>query len=437
MIVKRLTTLTAVLMAVLVAALAVYSPARAQSGSEDQYSPPDGSTYGEEVAATGVLEPRGLAANRSDITHYITDEASGKLWGLISENPEGVLDPYNGQRVTVSGTDATVVSPGGYEQFAIAVGGVEPAGGDPGDPGKGLPFPITAEECNALIAEYGLPESDPAISFQGGSALAQQVAFCQSMGLLAAQDETSIPAAFAKYADTSGDGVISRAEFDAYFDLVQDYPDEIDITLPVLFKGYADDVGVAGLRVDSGRSGEPCVDGASYQVAFDEETEFYARQSGDLVPITINDLGYGDFVEIEYFQVSDELQQQCPTPVTAQAVIVLHSNTPDAPKHPAPEHPAPEHPAPGDTTPDDPAPESTTPVATDGGGSGQQSHPATDNASKPGGDSGASSPASAFAALGDAANVLPDTGGASILVGLAGAALASGGGLLAYRKLRR
>ena len=287
---------------------------------------PDDSTFGQGVVATGVLEPRGLAADRADITHYVTDEASGKLWALISDDPQGVLDPYNGQRVTITGTDATRLTPGGVETPAIAVSGIEPSSGHPGGttPGEGRPFLLTPEDCNLLVAEYGLPDADPVISFQGGSALAGQVAFCQSMGLLAAQDETSMPAAFAKYSD--GDGVISRAEFDAYFGLVQDDPDTVHVPDLVSFKGYADDVGSAGLRVDSGTSGEPCADGASYQVAFDD-TKFYARRGGDLVPISIQDIGYGDFVEVEYDQVRDELQEQCPTPVTAQAVTVLQSNT--------------------------------------------------------------------------------------------------------------
>ena len=378
---------------------------------------PDDSTFGQEVAATGVLEPRGLAADRADITHYVTDEASGKLWGLISDNPQGVLDPYNGQRVTVTGTDATRLTPGGVEIPAIAVNSIEPADGHPGGttPGEGRPFPLTPEDCNALVAEYGLPPEDPTLSFQGGSTLAGQVAFCQSMGLLAAQDETSMPAAFAKYSDTDGDGVISRAEFDAYFDLVQDDPATVYVPDLVSFKGYADDVGVAGLRVDSGTSGEPCVDGASYQVAF-EDTKFYAREGEDLVPISIQDIGYGDFVEVEYDQVRDELQEQCPTPVTAQAVTVLQSNTPNAPKSPAPEEATLKAPAPGAAENGQYTDQQRVTQVSEGTSKSTTGDGAS---SGPDGGSGKENPSPGIA-------VLPDTGGTVWILG-AGALLVAAG----------
>lgn len=92
---------------------------------------PEDSPVGEPVSVTGVLEPRGLAADRTDITHFLTDEASGETWGMISGDPAASLDPYNGQRVTVTGTNATKISFAGDETLAVNVENVEPL--DKGD----------------------------------------------------------------------------------------------------------------------------------------------------------------------------------------------------------------------------------------------------------------------------------------------------------------
>ena len=135
------------------------------------------------------------------------------------------------------------------------------------------------------------------------------------------------------------------------------------------------------------------------------------------VPISINEVGYGDVVLVRYLIGPDEvIPDICPAPVTADSVTVLQSATGGTPESPDPvggthpqEAPEPHAPAPDDGDARDSAPESTPEPST---------------------------VASAFAALGDKASVLPDTGGGSLLAALAGTTLIVGG-LIVHRKLRR
>ena len=48
-------------------------------------------------------------------------------------------------------------------------------------PAKSQGSPVTVDTCRALIDQYGVPEQDPTLMFQGGSQQAAQVAFCQSL----------------------------------------------------------------------------------------------------------------------------------------------------------------------------------------------------------------------------------------------------------------
>nr|MBA2443126.1 hypothetical protein [Rubrobacter sp.] len=92
---KKLTLLAGMLAVVLLAAV----PALAQSAPEEQSGEPEG---GEPVTATGVLERPEMTTYQYG-THAITDEASGTLYALQSED-EALLDNSVGERVTVEGT---------------------------------------------------------------------------------------------------------------------------------------------------------------------------------------------------------------------------------------------------------------------------------------------------------------------------------------------
>ena len=144
-----------------------------------------------------------------------------------------------------------------------------------------------------------------------------------------------------------------------------------------------------------------------YRLSFAEAgTEFFARQNGEDVPITINEIENGDYVEFTYTLGPNEaIPAICPPPVLSpDTVTVLTDDAPDPGNTPGG---TPEAPSGYDEAPD-----------VDGNGDG----------------AGLSS---VTGALGETVDTLPDTGGASLLPAIAGAALVSAGGLLAYRKLRR
>ncbi len=76
---------------------------------------------------------------------------------------------------------------------------------------------ITPETCRAFIAQYGTTASDAALTFQGGSIEAQQVAFCQSLAFRADRDGAALDDVFTAQADTDKNGSVDQAEFEAYF----------------------------------------------------------------------------------------------------------------------------------------------------------------------------------------------------------------------------
>ena len=76
---------------------------------------------------------------------------------------------------------------------------------------------VTVETCRTMVAQYGVPEGDPVLTFQGGSLEAQQVAFCQSLARTAASQGTDLGEVFATQADRGGDGTVDLAELETYF----------------------------------------------------------------------------------------------------------------------------------------------------------------------------------------------------------------------------
>jgi hypothetical protein len=91
---KKWVSLAAVL--VLLTLLAAPLVLAQQQDAGDQSEPAQGT-----VVATGVLEKPEITTYMYG-THAITDEASGTLYALRSENTD--LDTYVGQKVTVYGT---------------------------------------------------------------------------------------------------------------------------------------------------------------------------------------------------------------------------------------------------------------------------------------------------------------------------------------------
>lgn len=74
------------------------------------------------------------------------------------------------------------------------------------DGGSGDAPPLTVEQCEAYVRDYGLPESDPLHFYRGGSRQSYDIAVCQSLALTG-----DLGGAFAS-ADTSGDGVLDQSE---------------------------------------------------------------------------------------------------------------------------------------------------------------------------------------------------------------------------------
>ncbi|CAN5590871.1 hypothetical protein BH24ACT22_BH24ACT22_01760 [soil metagenome] len=173
------------------------------------------------------------------------------------------------------------------------------------------------------------------------------------------------------------------------------------------FRGYADDVGLAGMRVDSDQSGEPCAGGPSWQVSFGEaETEFFVRRDGTDYPITIQDIGYGDFVEVSYtLEPNEVVPDICPAPISADSVTVLEAAPTEEPAEDPKEDPK-----------EDPTDEPTdNPVEEPAG------EPVEDSTGNP--------------KEGSSVSVLPDTGGMSLA--LVGGALLSATGALLVRRIFR
>ncbi|CAA9240470.1 MAG: hypothetical protein AVDCRST_MAG26-1409 [uncultured Chloroflexia bacterium] len=76
---------------------------------------------------------------------------------------------------------------------------------------------VTPEACQTYVDRYGTPAGDAAITFQGGSMEAQQVAFCLSLSFRAGRDGTSLEQAFSALADTNQDRAVDVAELESYF----------------------------------------------------------------------------------------------------------------------------------------------------------------------------------------------------------------------------
>jgi hypothetical protein len=68
-----------------------------------------------------------------------------------------------------------------------------------------------------LVDQYGVPEQDPVLTFQGGSQQAAQVAFCQSLALAASRAGIDIEELFTTWADINEDSKVDDAELAAYF----------------------------------------------------------------------------------------------------------------------------------------------------------------------------------------------------------------------------
>lgn len=137
------------------------NPASAQSGS-DQYAS-EGSPSGLMVEVTGTLE-RLDPATYGYGEYQITDEASGTLYAL-DDGDTGLLAPYVGQRVTVTGTE-----PAADQQprnpSLLNVIQVEPAGEAPEGPGNtgSITFEVDTEgavpQGVKFFGVYGEP-TDP------------------------------------------------------------------------------------------------------------------------------------------------------------------------------------------------------------------------------------------------------------------------------------
>jgi hypothetical protein len=88
-------------------------------------------------------------------------------------------------------------------------------------PAQAQAEPVTVETCRALVDQYGVPEQDPAITFQGGSQQAEHVALCQSLAVAARESGTELDQMFTGWADTNQDGTIDATESVAYFTAVR------------------------------------------------------------------------------------------------------------------------------------------------------------------------------------------------------------------------
>src|SRR3712207_5983359 len=79
------------------------------------------------------------------------------------------------------------------------------------------PIAITPEICRRYLEQYGTTATDAALTFQGGSLEAQQVAFCQSLAYRGERDGLDLDQAFTRQADTDRSGTVDQVEFEAYF----------------------------------------------------------------------------------------------------------------------------------------------------------------------------------------------------------------------------
>ena len=413
------------LLTMVLAAMLAATPALAQGAAGDQYDP---GASGGEVSATGVLQDRGEApANRTDLTHFVTEEQTGITWFLQSEDPEGVLDPYNGQRVTVYGTNATAPGPGDDEPV-ISVSKIEAADGGnavtvtfeltvdgpiPEGQNFGVDYPVGGQQpadvplCTTdpgLVGGFG-PRCEPGGTYSGSVEVPAEEPVEYALQRYEAGAEIEN---FLVNEEVFTEDATVEASYSFSGNETPEGP------TPETFRGYADDVGLAGMRVDSDESGEPCAGGASWQISFAEAgTEFFVRRDGGEYPITIHDVGNGDFVEVSYTLGPDEaLPQICPTPISADSVTVLEDETPgnEPPGKTAPEAPEP--------TPENPDPREE-PVR-------NPESPTNDPAFQEG-------PAGKAEKL--AISVLPDTGG--VPVALVGIALFSAAGGLLIRHISK
>jgi len=82
---------------------------------------------------------------------------------------------------------------------------------------QGQTSAVTPEACRTYLDQYGTPTGDAALTFQGGSMEAQQVAFCQSISFRAQRDGTEFEQAFSALADTNRDRAVDQAELESYF----------------------------------------------------------------------------------------------------------------------------------------------------------------------------------------------------------------------------
>ncbi len=440
---RKLAMIAAVLMVVLSAMATTTTPAQAQDAASDQYSP--SSAGAEEVSATGVLKV-GLPADvLGDGTHSITDESTNTLYALRSAGPD--LDAYVDQPVTVYGT----LTPGedlpnsnGIANStlpSIDVTGVEPAEGVPGAETVRITFRLSLEGAvpegevfgvdypvgGQQPADVPLCTSDPAIVGPAGP-------LCESGGVYegVAEVPAGEPVEFAFQRFASGENpenfYADTQTFteDAVVEASYSFSGEPAQPTTEVFRGIAGNVSETGMQVE-----DPEDPVCAYRLSFAEAgTKFFVRRDSEDVPITISDINNGDYVEFTLTLGPNEaIPSICPPPVLSpDTVVVLEDNTPDPGNTPGGTTEAPS----GYDEGPDTAPGST------GSGPDQYSDKGstgTDSTSADGGGDGAGL-AVVTDALGETVDVLPDTGGPLLPV-IAGAALVSAGGLLAYRRLRR
>ena len=434
---KKLTMIAAVLMVALTALTALATtttPVRAQDAMTDQYDP--SSAGGEEVSATGVLRA-GLPADvLGDGTHSITDDSTNTLYALRSAGPD--LDAYVDQPVTVSGT----LTPGedlpnsnGIANStlpSIEVTGIEPAGDGRAETVRvafrlslegtvpegevfGVDYPVGGQQP----ADVPLCTSDPATVGPAGP-------LCENGGVY--EGGAEVPAgepvqfAFQKFAggENPENFYADTQTFteDTVVEASYSFSEEPAQPTTEAVRGFVSNVSESGMRV-----GDPDDPVCDYRLSFAEAgTEFFVRRDGEDVPITISDINNGDYVEFTYTLGPNEaIPSICPPPVLSpDTVVVLEDNTPPAD-------------TPGATT------------GPTGSGSDQYSDTGSPGKIPTGADTGSDADGSGDGAglavvtdaLGETVDVLPDTGGSPLLPVIAGAALVSAGGLLAYRRLRR
>ena len=161
--------------------------------------------------------------------------------------------------------------------------------------------------------------------------------------------------------------------------------------------------------------GDPDDPVCAYQLSFAEAgTEFFARRGGEDLPITVNEINDGDFVEFTFTREANEvIPDICPPPVISpDTVVLLEDNTP-APDEPGNEPGNEPGGGPGDEPGNEPGDEpNDTPQS-----------PSNDQGIS--GEAGSADKGSGSAG-GNAGNkvgftgVLPNTGGASLLTVMAG-----------------